>query len=361
MTQGMQIKALQVQNEPTVQVIYVISRVIEFVNVGNVDGISDRLQQLHKLIQQDRLQSRINFTRTAPTETPPEEVKPTLGSWQEVKYRRAMPVVADSVPMKNRFAALQAEEGSEEVGSEEGSERSCAMAWVLCRPRGTAAGKRRRERRRPAQRTSTQDQEHQSELTEENEEQNTAASGLQQYSRTNAVGDAVREIPYGGRSESSVSGLDQPQLTEAELDDQRRPTVEEHRIRRQQRHEKPRRKRRPATRCSATRGDSANSDNERHLGQLKLQYNQILEHIKTVDTWLEEGQQLLNECAMAGDVQGMREIADSNRLLEDDRQEHRQRLASIQLMERYAHRGQLDDDRKKGGAAATVAAAGTLA
>ena len=145
------------------------------------------------------------------------------------------------------------------------------------------------------------------------------------------------------------------------MDDQRRPTVEEHRIRRQQRHEKPRRKRRPATRCSATRGDSANSDNERHLGQLKLQYNQILEHIKTVDTWLEEGQQLLNECAMAGDVQGMREIADSNRLLEDDRQEHRQRLASIQLMERYAHRGQLDDDRKKGGAAATVAAAGTLA
>ena len=141
----MQTKALQVRNEPTVQVIYVISRVIEFVNVGNVDGISDRLQQLHKLIPQDRLQSRINFTQTTATETPPEDVTPTLGSWPKVKYRRAWPVVADSIPMKNRFAALQAEEGSDEVDSEEGSERSCAMAWVRCRLRDTAAGKTRRK------------------------------------------------------------------------------------------------------------------------------------------------------------------------------------------------------------------------
>ena len=39
-----------------VRVVYVVSRVIEFINLANGDALANRLQQLHELIQRDKAQ-----------------------------------------------------------------------------------------------------------------------------------------------------------------------------------------------------------------------------------------------------------------------------------------------------------------
>ena len=269
-----------------VKVVYVVSRVVEFIELGGGEAIVHQLKRLHELIQRDRMQSEESYARATSTKLLSAVQKPAENRWQTATGRRAMPAGlprVPCVPVANPFAALsddqeQSDEGSN-AGSLTGSGSSSTASKVLDWLRDLVEVKRRRERRRPDRRIMTQDQENQYEQTVEVGEQEAAAPDRRQSQYTEAA--------------------------EVQKDSEE-----------QQRQSNP-----------------AMLDAEQHLGLLRQQYNQIVENIKTLDTLLHEGQQLLNRYAKDGDIQSMKEIADSNKQLEDDAQEHRQRLASNLAMQ----------------------------
>lgn len=149
-----------------VRVVYVVSRVIEFIDLANGDTLADRLRQLHELILRDKAQSKANLAQTTVTEGLPALKGPALQSWQKTTSRRVLPVVRHSIPVENRYAALGESQGlcgdgCDDVGSYESSGSSSAAAKVLDWLRVAAGGNRRRNKpRQPAAYTTNQDLVH---------------------------------------------------------------------------------------------------------------------------------------------------------------------------------------------------------
>ena len=157
-----------------VKVVYVVSRMVEFIELGGGEAIVHQLKRLQELIQRDRMQSEESYARATSTKLLSAVQKPAENRWQSATGRRAMPAErprVPCVPVANQFAALsddqeQSDQGSN-AGSTAGSGGSSTASKVLDWLRDLAEGKRRRERRRPNQRIETQDQNDQRRQTVE--------------------------------------------------------------------------------------------------------------------------------------------------------------------------------------------------
>ena len=146
-----------------VKVVYVVSRMIEFIELGGEDTLAHRLRQLHVLIQRDKVQSDYNYAQAAALEQLTAVPKPAEHCWQKAAGRRARPAVTHQTPVANRFAALAGDQGlcdEGNTGSTEGSDGSSTTTRVLNGLRRAAEVGQRRMRRRPAPSTSTQDLEY---------------------------------------------------------------------------------------------------------------------------------------------------------------------------------------------------------
>ena len=187
-----------------VRIVYVVSRTIEFIELGGGEAIVHRLKRLQELIQRDRMQSEESYARATSTKLLSAVQKPAENRWQSATGRRAMPAErprVPCVPVANQFAALsddqeQSDQGSN-AGSMAGSGGSSTASKVLGWLRDLAEDKRRRERRRPNQRSETQDQNDQRRQTVEVGEQEAAAPDRRQRQCAEAA-----EVPRPGGAQN---------------------------------------------------------------------------------------------------------------------------------------------------------------
>ena len=124
-----------------VQVIYVVSRVIEFIDLANGDTLANRLRQLHELILRDKAQSKANLAQTTAEVLPALKV-PAWQSWPKTTSRRALPAVRHSVPVENRYVALGESQGLCGDGGDDAGWR-LREQWQFqrgCKRPGLAAG-----------------------------------------------------------------------------------------------------------------------------------------------------------------------------------------------------------------------------
>lgn len=145
-----------------VRVVYVISRMIEFIDLANNDTLASKMRQLHELISRDKEQSKANLAQATATEVLPALREPVLQRWQRTTSRRVVPVVRHGVSVANRYAALAeslglSRDGDDDAGSEESSGGSDKAARVLDWPLETGKSRRRKEPRRPVADTTSQD------------------------------------------------------------------------------------------------------------------------------------------------------------------------------------------------------------
>jgi len=156
------------EHAESVRVVYVVSRMIEFIEVGGGDTLAKRLQQLRMLIQRDKVQSELNYARAIAMQQQTTVLRPAVQCWQKAAGRLARPAEKRRLSVANRFAALGCDLGQSDEASTEstvGSDSSSTTARALNCLRQTAEEGQRRKRRRPALR-AMQDLENQSKASQ---------------------------------------------------------------------------------------------------------------------------------------------------------------------------------------------------
>jgi hypothetical protein len=141
------------EHAESVRAVYVVSRMIEFIEVGGGDTLAKRLQQLHMLIQRDKVQSELNYARATAMQQQTTVLRPAVQCWQKAAGRLARPAEKRRLSVANRFAALGCDLGQSDEASTEstvGSDSSSTTTRVLNCLRQTAEEGQRRKRRRPA-------------------------------------------------------------------------------------------------------------------------------------------------------------------------------------------------------------------
>ena len=74
-----------------VRVVYVVSRVIEFIELGGGDDLTNRLRQFYMLIQRDKVQNNGSFAHAKTTEALLAAQLPAWSCWPKPTSRRAIP------------------------------------------------------------------------------------------------------------------------------------------------------------------------------------------------------------------------------------------------------------------------------
>ena len=182
------------EHAESVRAVYVVSRMIEFIEVGGGDTLAKRLQQLHMLIQRDKVQSELNYARATAMQQQTTVLRPAVQCWQKAAGRLARPAEKRRLSVANRFAALGCDLGQSDEASTEstvGSDSSSTTTRVLNCLRQTAEEGQRRKRRRPALR-AMQDLENQNKASQASVQAATRNNGITAPTLLQELGDAGR-------------------------------------------------------------------------------------------------------------------------------------------------------------------------